>query len=77
MTHWWQDYEPAPVEESLAEALRILARLDAPDLNQLPHAENGACDDDCGRHGVRYVVGRFAVCRVCAARRLRALERAA
>jgi hypothetical protein len=38
----------------------------------LEHADDGVCDDGCGRSGVRYRLGRFRLCAACARRRLNA-----
>jgi hypothetical protein len=67
------DYEPAPVERSLAAARAILARLY--DLPPLPVIGEGICDD-CGRNQVLLQFGQAHVCRPCGSRRQRAARKA-
>jgi hypothetical protein len=55
-------YEPAPVEESLASARAILAKLfEFP----APVVGEGSCHD-CNRHGALLEYGRVRICRPCA-----------
>jgi hypothetical protein len=63
------EYEPAPVEQSLAAARGILARLF--ELPLLEVASEGPCAD-CKREEVLFVIGRLGVCRLCATSRQRA-----
>lgn len=62
------DYTPAPVAFSYERALEMLAKLGG-SVGDAVEADAGACDD-CGRlHLRRWQVGKFTVCRPCAARR--------
>jgi hypothetical protein len=63
------DYEPASVEESLAAARGILARLF--ELPLLSVAGEGECDD-CQQSDMLFEFGRLRVCRSCATSRQRA-----
>jgi hypothetical protein len=56
------DYQPAPIEESLAASRAILARLyEFP----LPVISEGACED-CEREGALLAYGQVRICRPCA-----------
>jgi hypothetical protein len=68
------DYEPAPVEESLAGARAILANLY--ELPLLPVIGEGTCQD-CVREQTVLKYGRIQVCRPCAHLRQRAGVKAA
>jgi len=75
------DYEPAPLEESLANARAMLELLDAERYGRetalLEVVGEGVCDD-CERHiETRFHYGRFELCRPCAALRQRARAKAA
>jgi hypothetical protein len=66
------DYEPAPVEESIANARQTLALLFHKELDKAPA---GNCDD-CGKHGYRVHYGRLDLCDDCAHHRWKVAEAA-
>jgi hypothetical protein len=69
------DYVAAPVEESAAWARWMLERLSGGvGLAGLDELGGGTCGE-CGRVGrVRYALGRFELCRICASGRLGVAE---
>ena len=64
-----EDYTPASKEEALAWCRRILDRLHHVELVEVVEAEAGVCDDCGGSSSVRWTLGRFTLCRGCAASR--------
>jgi hypothetical protein len=73
-----EDYEPAPLEFSLAQARAMLSRLYGAALEHLPatDSETAPCEE-CGERALLLPDGRFTVCRPCALRRRRATFRGA
>jgi hypothetical protein len=69
------DEMPRPPLREIPAAVELIERWVSPP-SPLPSAADGVCDE-CGRSGARYELGRFCVCRACAARRLVAGARAA
>jgi hypothetical protein len=55
-------YQPLPIEQSLLEARRYLARLQGTSSEPFIGAGLGTCDD-CGQEGGLFKYGRVRVCR--------------
>ena len=75
MSRPWWDYAPAPLDESLANARGMLARLYQRELRLLETVDHGTCDD-CHRDSDRVRYGQVLICACCASHRWKVADAA-